>query len=82
MATKRPRKIPDLPPTTTASNTDLVVVERVANSSSTTSKMTVHNFRKLMTRGPYANDSAANTAGVAVGEMYYSSDGSVKVRIS
>lgn len=79
----RAKKITDLPSTNTVTSNDVVVVERVANStSSTTSKLTITNLRKLVVRGPYANDSAANTAGVLVGEMYYISDGSVKVRLA
>jgi hypothetical protein len=32
--------------------------------------------------GPYANDSAANSAGVANGSLYYDSTGTVKIRLA
>lgn len=79
----RARKITELPANTSLANTDIVIVEKVSNSTvSTTSKMTVPNFRAAFFQGPYANDSAANTGGVLVGEPYYTSDGSVKIRIA
>lgn len=78
----RARVIPDLPAVTTLSNTDLVVVEVVVGSNTTTSKMTGTNLRKAMVQGPYANDSTANTGGVIVGQMYYTAAGDVKVRLA
>lgn len=80
--TTRARKVPDLPATTSLANTDLIIVEKVSGNTSVTSKITATNLRKTVVRGPYANDSAANTAGVAVGEMYYTSGGDVKVRLT
>ena len=32
--------------------------------------------------GPYANDRAANTAGVLIGGIYYTSDGTLKIRLT
>lgn len=81
--TSRAKKIPELTAKTTLANNDLIIVEAVANSTvSTTSKMTATNLRKAMVRGPYANDTAANSAGIAVGEMYYTAAGDVKVRLT
>lgn len=77
----RARAIPDLPAVTTLSNSDLVIVEVVVGSNTTTSKMTGTNLRKAMVRGPYANDSASATGGVIVGQMYYTATGDVKVRL-
>lgn len=77
----RARKIPELPAVTAISNNDLLIVEQVVGANSTTSKITAVNLRKTMVRGPYANDAAANTAGVNVGEMYYTAAGVVLVRL-
>ena len=78
----RARAIPNLPAVTTLSNADLVVVEVVVGSNTVTSKMTGTNLRKAMVRGPYADDTAANTAGVGVLQMYYTAAGDVKVRLT
>ncbi len=59
---------------------DLFVIEDVSANTTKTSSMST--LRKNVVQGPYANDAAANTAGVELGQMYYTSDGSVKVRIS
>lgn len=37
---------------------------------------------KLTLPGPYANDTAANTAGVALHDAYYTSAGVVRVRVA
>lgn len=77
----RARKVPDLPTANTISNTDFFVIEKVSGSNTTTSKISGLNLRKGVVRGPYANDSVANTNNVAVGEMYYTAAGDVKVRL-
>lgn len=74
-----PKKILELPVKTTLSANDVIIVQP---ASSNTSQMTVSNLRKNMVQGPFANDSAANTGGVLVGQMYYTVSGEVKVRIS
>lgn len=82
MAT-RARKVPELPATTTVSGSDWFIIEKVgANNSSVTSKISGTNVRKQMVKGPYTNDGTAATAGVAVGELYYTPTGDVKVRLS
>lgn len=82
MSTKS-RKITELPANTALTSNDVIILEKVANSSvSTTSKMTVSNLRIQLFKGPYANDSAANTGGVLVGQPYYTSDGSLKIRLT
>lgn len=82
MAT-RARKVPELPSANTVANTDLLIIEKVSGNTSVTSKITGANVKKsiVQVRGPYVNDSAANTGGVPVGDLYYTADGSVKVRL-
>lgn len=80
MAT-RARKVIELPAANTIANTDLFIIEKVGVNGTTTSKITGANVRKQMVRGPYSNNSTAATGGVSVGEMYYTDDGSVKVRL-
>ena len=80
--TTRARKVPELPVANTVANTDLFIIEKVSGNTTATSRITGTNLRKAMVRGPYANDSAANTGGVSVGELYYTNDGSVKVRLT
>ena len=81
MAT-RARKVPELPGANSVAATDLYIIETVSGNTTITSKISGTNVKKSMVKGPYANDSAANTGGVLVGEMYYTADGSVKVRLT
>jgi hypothetical protein len=81
-AVVKAKKIPELPAANSVANVDLIVIEKVGISANTTSYITGTNFRKAMCRGPYADDPTANSAGVAVGEMYYNSSGVVKVRLT
>jgi len=80
----RAKKIPELNSIGTANTSiasgDLFIVEDV--SANTTKSATLSTLRKAMFQGPYANDAAANTAGVALGQAYYTADGSVKVRLA
>jgi hypothetical protein len=39
-------------------------------------------LRKAIFQGPFADDTAANTGGVALGQAYYTAAGVVKVRIA
>ena len=49
----RARKIPELPTATSIAGTDLLIVEKVANStSSTTSKVTAANFVNYLITSP------------------------------
>lgn len=59
---------------------DCFVVDDI--SANTTKFTTLSTIRKSVILGPYADDAAANTAGVAVGQPYYQADGVVKVRIT
>jgi len=80
----RAKKINELTSIGTANTSiasgDLFIVEDV--SANTTKSATLSTLRKAMFQGPYANDSVANTNGVALGQAYYMADGSVKVRIA
>ena len=80
----RAKKITELTSIGTANTSiasgDLFIVEDV--SANTTKSATLSTLRKAVFQGPYANDSVANTNGVALGQAYYTADGSVKVRIA
>jgi hypothetical protein len=80
----RAKKITELTSIGTANTSiasgDLFIVEDV--SANTTKSATLSTLRKAMFQGPYANDSVANTNGVALGQAYYTADGGVKVRIA
>lgn len=75
------KKVIELPVITVLSANDRIVVEQVGANSSTTSTISATNLRKQIVKGPYANDSVANTAGVAVGQFYYTAAGDAKVRL-
>lgn len=78
----RPRKIPELSAVTNVADTDLFIVEQVSGNTSTTFKITGLNLKKSFIKGPYADDATANTAGVSIGTLYYTSGGDVKVRLA
>lgn len=65
--------------TALAANDAFIVDDQSAN---TTKFTTLSTIRKSVIVGPYADDAAANTAGIAVGQPYYTSAGVVKVRIA
>lgn len=77
-----PKKIIELPVVTTLSANDRILVEQVGANTSTTSTISADNLRKVIIKGPFANDSTANTGGVAIGQLYYMADGAVKVRLT
>lgn len=80
----RAKKITELSSIGTANTSiasgDLFVVEDI--SANTTKYTPLSTLRKAIFQGPYVNDAAANTAGVALGQAYFTADGSVKVRIT
>ena len=80
----RARKITELTSIGTANTSiasgDLFIVEDV--SANSTKSATLSTLRKAIVQGPYADDPAANTAGVALGQLYYTAAGVVKVRIA
>lgn len=81
--TDRAKKITELPVSgtsnTSIANSDLFIVEDV--SANTTKSVTFGTIRVALIQGPHADDAAANASGVALGQPYYTSDGSVKVRL-
>lgn len=81
--TDRAKKITELASIGTANTSiasgDIFIIEDI--SANTTKSATMSTLRKAVVQGPYANDSAANTAGVALGQLYYTAIGDVKVRI-
>ena len=82
--TDRAKKITELTSIGTANTSivsgDLFIVEDV--SANTTKHTTLSTLRKAIVQGPYADDTAANTGGVALGQLYYTAAGDVKVRIA
>ena len=79
----RSKKLTELTSIGTANNSiasgDIFIVEDV--SANSTKSATLSTLRKAVVQGPYANDSAANTGGVSLGQLYYTAAGDVKVRI-
>jgi hypothetical protein len=65
---------------TSIASGDIFIVEDI--SANTTKSTTLSTLRKAIVQGPYADDTAANTAGVALGQLYYTAAGVVKVRIA
>ena len=82
--TDRAKKITEFTSIGTANTSiasgDLFIVEDV--SANTTKSATLSTLRKAIFQGPYADDEAANTAGVALGQPYYTAAGVVQVRIA
>lgn len=80
----RSKKISELTSIGTANTSivsgDLFVVVDV--SANATKQATLSTLRKAVVQGPYASDAAANTAGVQLGQLYFTADGSVKVRVT
>lgn len=80
----RAKKITELTSIGTANTSiasgDIFIVEDI--SANTTKSATLSTLRKAIVQGPYADDTAANTAGVVLGQLYYTADGTVKVRIA
>lgn len=80
----RAKKIPELTSIGTANTSiasgDLFVIEDV--SANTTKTGSLSTLRKAIVQGPYADDAAANTAGVQLGQLYYTALGEVKVRLT
>lgn len=60
-------------------NDRIIVHDTSANTTKQATKSVIQ--KGLFSAGPYANDSVANTAGVAVGEPYYNANGAVFVRL-
>ena len=80
----RAKKITELTSIGTANTSiasgDIFIIEDV--SANTTKNATLSTLRKAIVQGPYANNAEANTQGVALGQLYYTAAGEVKVRIA
>lgn len=59
---------------------DCFIVEDI--SANTTKFTTLSTIRKYVIVGPYTDDISANTAGVVIGQPYYTFAGVVKVRVA
>jgi hypothetical protein len=77
-----PKKIPELPSATSSSANDFIVIEKIGVSSNTTSKITANTLVSSVVLGPFTDDAVANTNGVALGDLYYTADGSIKKRLA
>jgi hypothetical protein len=82
--TDRAKKITELTSIGTANTSiasgDIFIIEDV--SANATKSATLSTLRKAIVQGPYTDDAAANTAGVVLGQLYYTAAGVVKVRIA
>jgi hypothetical protein len=76
----RAKKFTEFTALTSLAGGDLLLVSDV--SANATKKVTLTTLRGAVAQGPYANDAAANTGGVVVGQLYYTAAGDVKVRLS
>ena len=59
---------------------DCFIVDDI--SANTTNFTTLSTIRTSIILGPHDDDAAANTAGIIIGQPYYTSAGAVKVRIA
>jgi hypothetical protein len=77
----RAKKITEFDPAVAPlqANDMFVMVDVSANA---TVKTSLSLLRSSVVVGPYANDSTANTGGVAIGQLYYTSAGEARVRIA
>jgi len=76
------KKLSELPQASNVASTDRVVILYSPTGTPSARTITVDNLIKsLILPGPYADDSAANTAGIALGHLYYDTTGTVKIRI-
>jgi len=70
----------------TLANTDRIVVLTNPNTAiANTQTITVANFINAFGNtvpGPYANDSGANNAGIAVQQVYFDTNGIIRIRMS
>lgn len=77
------KKVIELPVFTSLTANDRILVEQVSSNSSITGTSSIETLRRFVIKGgPFANDAVANTGGVQVGQLYYTADGSVKIRLT
>jgi len=81
-----PKRTSQLNITTTLQANDRVVVltnpanTQISNTQTITANSLLLSVAKLIT-GPYANDSAANAAGIPLNSFYYDATGVVRLRL-
>jgi hypothetical protein len=75
-------KISDIPVVTTISPTDQVIILRDPAGGKTVRNISLNNIYKATILGPFANNTDANTGGVALKSLYYDSSGNVKIRLT
>lgn len=78
--TNKAKVIEELPAIASVVKADLLVVHDI--SANTTGKANVSVLIKSLVVGPYANDSVAAAANVAVSELYHDANGVVYIRRS
>lgn len=82
MAVLRPRKISEFPLATMLADGDFILFDKVINETTTkTMRITAQNFKGTIL-GPFENDSEAEEGDVNLGDMYFSSDGTVRIRLT
>jgi hypothetical protein len=74
-------KISDLPIANSIATGDRLVLYR-PNSGTSVRTISFSNIYKSTILGPFANNTAANTGGVALNSLYYDSSGNVKIRLT
>lgn len=67
---------------TATSNDYIVIVKAGSGNTFTTERILAPKLNIGLLNGPYANDTVANTNGVDVGQLYYTSNGDVKIRLT
>jgi hypothetical protein len=77
-------KFTELPVLTTPNGNTAVMARHVGNSgTSNTYQLPLSSIATgIVVSGPYANDSAAATANVAVLHLYYDTNGHVRIRLT
>lgn len=81
--TDNSKKVSELPTAANVALTDRVMILRDPSGTPSVRTIAVNNFiSSLRVPGPYIDDTAANTAGIAVGSLYYDDSGYVKIRLS
>ncbi len=76
----RARKILALPVANSITANDYLVVEKASGNTTITSKLSGSVLKTVP--GPYANDSVANTNSIDIGNLYYTTSGEVRIRIT
>ena len=68
--------------TNSVSYSDRLLVLTNPAAAANLQTIAVNNFISSTIKGPYANDSVANTAGIPVLGLYYTSSGAVQIRLT